>query len=161
MISFCSKKIKELCSSWSPECAAYPQGTLQEPGFLVLAGLQTEREVLTEGLHSIAWSGDHAKTRRPKGHRLCTVERVRSLPVEYGYFVIANPVGVKQSYNSFNKIASSGKERPPRSNYVDCQEYSGLKSSPFLSIALRIVSILCMQATKATFFSFPAASKRS
>ena len=40
--------------------------------------------------------------------------RVRSLPVEYGYFVIANPVGVKQSYNSFNKIASSGKERPPR-----------------------------------------------
>ena len=87
---------------------------MQELGFLVLAGLQTEREVLTEGLHSIAWSGDHAKTRRPKGHRLCTVERVRSLPVEYGYFVIANPVGVKQSYNSFNKIASSGKERPPR-----------------------------------------------
>ena len=31
--------------------------------------------------------------------------------VEYGYFVIANPVGVKQSYNTFNKIASSGKER--------------------------------------------------
>ena len=48
-----------------------------------------------------------------------------------------------------------------RSNYVDCQEYSGLKSSPFLSIALRIVSTLCIQATKATFFSFPAASSRS
>ena len=48
-----------------------------------------------------------------------------------------------------------------RSNYVDCQEYSGLKSSPFLSIALRIVSTLCIHATKATFFSFPAASNRS
>ena len=47
-----------------------------------------------------------------------------------------------------------------RSNYVECQEYAGLKSSPFLSMALRIVSILCMQATKATFFSFPAASNR-
>ena len=92
---------------------------MQELGFLVLAGLQTEREVLTEGLHSIAWSGDHAKTRRPKkrrprGQMPCMVGRVRSLPVEYGYFVIANPVGVKQSYNTFNKIASSGKERPPR-----------------------------------------------
>ena len=51
--------------------------------------------------------------------------------------------------------------RCARSNYVECQEQTGLNSSPFLSIALRIVSILCIQATNATFFSFPPASKRS
>ena len=48
-----------------------------------------------------------------------------------------------------------------RSNYVECQEYTGLKCSPFFNIALRMVSILCIQATNATFFSFPAASSRS
>jgi hypothetical protein len=74
---------------------------------------------------------------------------------------------------SFAKLAQDDKgiqkyERTPgcrakeaRSNCVDCQEKSGFQSSFFLSMALRMVKILCMQATKATFFSFPLSSKRS
>ncbi len=37
-------------------------------------------------------------------------------PFEIASFVIANPVGVKQSSDMLEKIASSGKERTPGNN---------------------------------------------
>ena len=49
----------------------------------VLCVQEIAQYIDAEGLHSIAWSGDHAKTKRPIGHKPGTVSRVRSLPVGY------------------------------------------------------------------------------
>ena len=46
-------------------------------------------------------------------------------PFEIASFVIANPVGVKQSSDMLEKIASSGKKRPPRKDNVSLPQKSG------------------------------------
>ena len=46
-------------------------------------------------------------------------------PFEIASFVIANPVGVKQSSDTVGKIASSGKEHPPRNDKCDSEQGEG------------------------------------